>query len=71
MPEKEGNIKSDSDRILNDILCELKKNNELLESLLVVQGNVQSRQKKFWLMALAQVALIVVVLAWWSSKYGI
>jgi hypothetical protein len=63
MPEKEGNIKRDSDRILNDILCELKKNNELLESLLVVQGNVQSRQKKFWLMALAQVALIVVVLA--------
>ncbi|MCG7937618.1 MAG: hypothetical protein N0C88_02010 [Candidatus Thiodiazotropha lotti] len=71
MPEKEGNIKYDSDRILNDILCELKNNNELLESLLVVQGNIQSRQKKFWLMALAQVALIVVVLAWWSSKYGI
>jgi hypothetical protein len=34
MLEKEGNIKRDSDRILNDILCELKKNNELLESLL-------------------------------------
>ena len=25
MPKKEGNIKRDSDKILNDILCELKK----------------------------------------------
>lgn len=54
-----------------DIIKELKKNNDLLEKLLKVQSNVQVRQRKFWFMAIAQVALVIIVLMWFGSKYGI
>lgn len=56
--------------VLNEVLEELKKNNELLEKLLAVQSNVQLRQRKFWFMAMAQVALIVIMVLWFGSKYG-
>jgi hypothetical protein len=61
---------STSSSVLNDVLEELKKNNELLEKLLAIQSNVQVRQRKFWFMAMAQVALIVIVVLWFGSKYG-
>jgi hypothetical protein len=61
---------SSSSSVLNDVLEELKKNNELLEKLLAIQSNVQVRQRKFWFMAMAQVALIVIVVLWFGSKYG-
>ncbi|MES9976532.1 MAG: hypothetical protein ABW094_19910 [Candidatus Thiodiazotropha sp.] len=61
---------SSSSSVLNDVLIELKKNNELLEKLLSIQSNVQVRQRKFWFMAMAQVALIVVVGLWFGAKYG-
>jgi hypothetical protein len=53
-----------------EILEELKKNNELLEKLLDIQSNVQGRQRKFWFVGLFQVAVMVVVLLWFGSKYG-
>jgi hypothetical protein len=53
-----------------EILNELKRNNELLERLLDIQSNVQGRQRKFWFVGLFQVAVMVVVLLWFGSKYG-
>ncbi len=54
----------------NDVLKELKKNNELLESLLEIQRNVQARQRKFWFMGMTQIVIIVIVLFWFGTKYG-
>lgn len=70
MVDSNNTINSSSSSYQNVVLKELKKNNELLEKLLEIQINVQERQRKFWLMAMAQVALIVVVILWFGSKYG-
>ncbi|MCU7829076.1 MAG: hypothetical protein KZQ85_08410 [Candidatus Thiodiazotropha sp. (ex Myrtea sp. 'scaly one' KF741663)] len=56
--------------IQESILNELKRNNELLDALLKIQSNVQKRQRKFWVMAITQVAILAIVLLWWGSKYG-
>ena len=66
--EKENDINSIS--VQKEILNELKKNNELLESLLRIQANIKARQQKFWFMAIAQVAILVIMVLWWGSKYG-
>ncbi|TVT59984.1 MAG: hypothetical protein FHK82_03145 [Sedimenticola thiotaurini] len=70
MSDLDGSQHSHDKEIQNEIVNELKKSNELLESLLKIQSNVQARQRKFLSMAIAQIALIVIVLAWWGSKYG-
>ncbi len=70
MVDSNNTINSSSSSDQNEVLKELKKNNELLEKLLEIQTNVQVRQRKFWFMAMAQVALIVVVILWFGSKYG-
>jgi hypothetical protein len=70
MAESSNSNNPSSSNAQNDVLRELKKNNELLEKLLEIQNNVQVRQRKFWFMAMTQVALIVVVLLWFGSKYG-
>ncbi|MCP4553578.1 MAG: hypothetical protein GY834_16395 [Bacteroidetes bacterium] len=53
-----------------EILEELKKNNVLLESLIEIQGNVQTRQRKFWFMAMAQIGLLLFVFIYLGTKYG-
>jgi uncharacterized membrane protein YjdF len=70
MVDSNNTINSSSSSDQNEVLKELKKNNELLEKLLEIQTNVQVRQRKFWLMAMVQVALIVVVVLWFGSRYG-
>jgi hypothetical protein len=70
MVDSNNTINSSSSSDQNEVLKELKKNNELLEKLLEIQTNVQLRQRKFWFMAMTQVALIVVVVLWFGSKYG-
>ena len=70
MVESSNSNNPSTNSVQNDVLKELKKNNELLEKLLEIQSNVQVRQRKFWFMAMTQVALIVVVLLWLGSKYG-
>ena len=70
---KEQNISQESEdpNIQVSILNELKRNNELLDALLKIQSNVQQRQRKFWVMAIAQVGILVIVALWWGSKYGL
>lgn len=63
-----NNSSSSSDQY--KVIKELKKNNELLEKLLVIQSNVQVRQRKFWIMAMVQIALIVAWVLWFGAKYG-
>ena len=63
-----NNSSSISDQ--NEVLMELKKNNELLEKLIEIQTGAQVRQRKFWFVAMSQVALIVVWLLWVGTKYG-
>ncbi|MCU7853347.1 MAG: hypothetical protein KZQ80_14185 [Candidatus Thiodiazotropha sp. (ex Monitilora ramsayi)] len=70
MEPSQPNNQSDS-TIQDNILSELKKSNELLEKLLKkIQSNVQIRQRKFWVIAVTQVALVVVAILWIGSKYG-
>ncbi len=54
----------------DDVLRELKKSNELLAELLQVQRDVQSRQRRFWVAAMVQLAILLAVSAWWWARYG-
>jgi preprotein translocase subunit SecB len=70
MNEPNSSQESEDPNIQVSILNELKRNNELLDALLKIQSNVQQRQRKFWVMAIAQVGILVIVALWWGSKYG-
>jgi hypothetical protein len=71
MMKESGSSQEPQDlNIQESILSELKRSNELLDALLKIQSNVQQRQRKFWVMAIAQVGILAIVLLWWGSKYG-
>ena len=70
MPQTDPARESRDDNIQDSILEELKRTNELLEMLLKIQNSVQSRQRKFWFMALSQVVLLLLVVFWWGFEYG-